>query len=69
MLWKNTLKNSTTEKHVAGKEYNDKDKNKEEHAANRLNMGLANWYENGAHYIGYHSDDEKKWFRTAKGTA
>lgn len=27
---------------------------------NDFNMMLLNWYENGSHYIGYHSDDEKE---------
>lgn len=28
----------------------------------KFNMCLVNWYEDGSHYIGYHSDDEKELF-------
>ena len=28
-----------------------------------FNMALLNWYENGDHYIGHHSDDEKQLIR------
>ena len=29
----------------------------------RFNMALLNWYEDGSHYIGYHSDDESSMLR------
>lgn len=32
-----------------------------------FNMCLVNWYENGLHYIGYHSDDENPMLLNAKG--
>lgn len=38
------------------KEYNSK-----------FNMCLVNWYENGSHYIGYHSDDEKEIVKDNEG--
>ena len=33
----------------------------------QFNMMLMNWYQDGAHYIGYHSDDEKQLFHDAQG--
>ena len=35
---------------------NEQTKNEKE----EFNMALLNWYENGDHYIGHHSDDEKQ---------
>lgn len=32
-----------------------------------FNMCFLNWYPDGAHYIGYHSDDESQLFKNAKG--
>lgn len=32
-----------------------------------FNMCLINWYEDGSHYIGYHSDDETMMVQTKKG--
>ena len=34
--------------------------NKNDKSEGKFNMALVNWYENGEHYIGYHSDDEKQ---------
>ena len=33
----------------------------------KLNMVLVNWYEDGSHHIGYHSDDEKQLFLNKRG--
>lgn len=33
----------------------------------QFNMVFLNWYENGHHYIGYHSDDEKQLLKNTAG--
>jgi alkylated DNA repair dioxygenase AlkB len=36
-------------------------------AGGQFNMALLNWYQDGAHHIGYHADDESQMLETAQG--
>lgn len=38
-----------------------------EHGGGPFNMALLNWYEDGAHHIGYHRDDESTMRKTPQG--
>jgi len=40
---------------------------KKHYSDRKFNMVFVNWYPDGHHYIGYHSDDEKQLFKNAKG--
>lgn len=40
---------------------------RKDYEGHKFNMVFVNWYENGSHHIGYHSDDEKQLFLNKRG--
>jgi alkylated DNA repair dioxygenase AlkB len=40
---------------------------KRDYGGKQFNMLFVNWYENGAHYIGWHSDDESELYKNKYG--